>query len=223
MKAGTELQSALGTAWEIATTARTIRHEHIGQRRLQMSAAESSNDTRLTQNERVRTSTNETRPALENGPTNIVPRRVLDPLLVWQAPRVSPPYQLPAPDAIIDFQPHPGSDAPHKARFAEPWFFDNCGIDIVCRDIACRLQIVVDLLRCFRVGSSVPSFGEDGRILAVGGSPLVKFDYEQPHGTIRGACIVEGGTVSGADFNLRLSHVKKSTFRAQIAPDVSSP
>eukprot|EP01047_Picozoa_sp_COSAG01_P045149 COSAG01_NODE_4136_length_5308_cov_65.001728_8_plen_221_part_00 len=194
---------------------------------LQVVAAERSDGTR----DSTRHNTSEPRPDLVAGATDIIIGRVPDQLLVSQIPTVSsghgllPPHRRPTAfdHAAIDFQPHPGSDARFVAHGTEPWFFNHYAIGPVCRDVARRLQMVVDLLRCYRVGSKVPSPDGDGRILALGGSPLVKFDHEEPHGTIRGACIVEGGTVSGADFKLRLSRVKKSSFRAQIAPNVSSP
>ena len=44
--------------------------------------------------------------------------------------------------------------------------------------------------------------------MAVGGSPLVKFEHEVAHGSIKGACIVENAAVTGAEFKMRLNRVK---------------
>ena len=85
-----------------------------------------------------------------------------------------------------------------------------------CSVLRRQLQLAADLLDCFRVHSKVPKPDDEGRILALGGAPLVKLDQTAAHGSLTGACIVEGGVLTGCEFKLRLNRLKKTSFPGNI-------
>ena len=110
-----------------------------------------------------------------------------------------------------------------EAQRMELWHLASTEI-VATRDaVAAQLQLASDMLRSFRVHSKVPEPDDEGRIFAVGGTPLVKIDHEVPHGSIKGGCIVKGGAVVGAEFKMRLNRVKKSSVQVLIKPEEAAP
>ena len=95
-----------------------------------------------------------------------------------------------------------------EAQRMELWHLARNEVASTRDSVVRQLQLASDMLREFRVRSRVPEPDDEGRILAVGGSPLVKLEHEVAHGEIKGACIVENAAVTGAEFKMRLNRVK---------------
>jgi hypothetical protein len=95
-----------------------------------------------------------------------------------------------------------------EAQRIELWHLARNEVASTRESVVRQLQLASDMLREFRVRSRVPEPDDEGRIVAVGGSPLVKLEHEVAHGSIKGACIVENAAVTGAEFKMRLNRVK---------------